>query len=58
MRGIVWDVMSRDAPTELIELAVEDRVGAYLDLDEGLQSWFEYGVSMPGVGAVGVVSPD
>jgi hypothetical protein len=50
--------MSRDPPTELTELAVEDLVGAYLDLDEGIQSWFEYGVSMPDVGAVGVVSLD
>ncbi len=52
--------MSRDPPTELTELVVEDRLGANLDLDEGLcvHSWFEYGVSMPGDGAVGVVSPD
>ena len=60
MLVLVWDVMSRDPPTELTELVVEDRLGAYLDLDDGLcvQSWFEYGVSMPGDGAAGVVSPD
>jgi hypothetical protein len=50
--------MSRDPPGELTELAVEDLVGAYLDLDECIQSWFEYGVSMPDVAAVGVVSLD
>jgi len=52
--------MSRDPPTELTELAVEDRRGAYLDLDEGLgvQSGFEYEASMPGDGAVGVIWPD
>jgi hypothetical protein len=52
--------MSRDPPTELTELAVEDRLGTYLDIDEGLciQSWFEYEVSMLVDGTVGVISPD
>lgn len=36
MLVLVWDVMSRDPPIELTELAVEYRLGAYLDLDEGL----------------------
>jgi hypothetical protein len=57
---LVWDVISRDPPIELTELVVEDCLGAYLGLDEGLcvQSWFEYGASMPGDGIVGVISPD
>lgn len=60
MLVLVWDVMSRDPPIELTELAVEDRRGTYLDLEEVLcvQSWLEYEVSMPGDGAVGVISPD
>ena len=50
--------MSRE--TELTELAVEDHLGAYLDLNKGLcdQLWFEYGASVSNDGAVGVISPD
>ena len=52
--------MSRDPPIELTELAVEDRLGVYLELDEGLcvHSWFEYGGSVPGNDTIGVISSD